>query len=432
MLYSFLQVQVRQAHMSFLYEDTGEAGPVDPDELAAVSYDNIPYTPRRWVDPDYIPVGSPVVYAARGETGKGMLFCANAARVVLGLPFPNEDQSIRREPGRVVWVTGLGEDDPFEDMAPRLRAAIAHAVREFGLDPALAEEQTGAIRYVHDLSTWKDDSPVTLPADCPRIIAEIGKINAQSAKEGGPPVVMMVADSLSALLSEGYTIDSRQGARRVMAKLSSFARRADVAMPVIHHLTKDGKVAGSPAVLDALRLAFIIERDKVNEDVRTVVRHKSNISAAQPLRYIITGHGPGTHAEFVNAEDDRADRVSAAQKVSTPAAGSMRARLAAAQAEDREGGPFRVVRSTQAPGEPRPTRGPLGGLYATRSEARAAAVSDAGTVLAWERVEGSPAETAALTRGDGAVRAYAIGPTRRGERSASDSSNARELAGSRA
>jgi hypothetical protein len=438
--------------------------PEDGDDLAAVSYSHIPYIERRWLQPDYIPVGSVTVYVAAGGTGKGMLFCAHAARVVLGLPFANEDQAIRRDPGRVVWISGPGEDDQFEDLAPRFRAAIAVAVAEFGLDPELAGE-AGAVRYIHDLSVWRDDSPVTLPKDCPAILTEIKKLNAI----GGPPVALVVADSLSAVLSDGYTIDSRQGATRTMVALGRFARRANVALAVLHHLTKDGKVAGSAGLLNSVRLAFVIQLAKDDERVRLITRHKSNISDAEPLRYIITGSGPATHAEFVAASDQRAERLQAAtgDPGSEPDPGSLRARMAAAsgacrhpsrrgtpaQCSDcpaalppatpagapdtaesqiaviaampaitRDPGPFRVSRRVQPYGT-REMHAPqdLGTRYATRADARAAVLHDAGQVLTWREASTPGMEVAGFERADRTRVAYLVAPVRNPDGSVSAS-----------
>jgi hypothetical protein len=393
--------------MSFLFDapQGGSVAPTDPDDLAAVSYDNIPFIPRRWLWPDYIPVGNPVLFAAAGGTGKGMLMCAVIARTVLGLPFPNEDQALRRDPARVVYIAGT-EDDPFEDLAPRLRAAIASAVAEFGLDPVLSEE-SGAIRLVHDLSEWKDGSPFEVPGDMGRLLTEVGKLN----RLGGPEVALVVIDPLADLLGEHDHITSVRSARRVMRGIKQFARQADVALGVIHHLTKDGRVSGSPAVVDALRLAYLVERAKDDPEMRVIKPVKANITKGEPQQYTITGVGASAHAVFVNAEDARAERVSEATAASAPTAGSMRSRLAAAKADDSDGGPFRLMRETREAGSARPERAFVGKkTYATRSEARSAAVRDAGTVLDWQRAPGMPHEVSAIRRADGASRGYAIVP----------------------
>jgi hypothetical protein len=408
--------------MSFLFDapEGGDVALADPGELAAVSFDNIPYIPRRWLWPDYIPIGNPVLFAAAGGTGKGMLLCAAIARVVLGLPFPNEDQAIRRDPGRAVYIAGT-EDDPFEDLAPRLRAAIASAVAEFGLDPALAEEKSGAVCLVHDLSEWKDGSPFEVPGDMGRLLTEVGKLgkldknNQHAAKTGLPPVpvAMAVLDPLTDLLGEHDHITSVRSARKVMRGIKQFARQADIAVPIIHHLTKDGKVSGSPAVVDALRLAYLVERTQDDPELRVIKPVKANIVKGDPMQYTITGIGASVHAVFVNAADARTERVSEATAASAPAApvaGSNRARLAAVKAADSEGGPFRLMRMTREAGDSKAARGWVGTSYASRSGARSAAVRDAGTVLSWTREAGSVNEVAALRRADGALRGYSIVP----------------------
>jgi AAA domain len=379
------------------------------DDLAALDYTHYPVIERRWRWKGYVPVGTPVIYAAAGGTGKGMLFAAVAARTVLGLPFPGEDPDARPAPGRVVWISGPGEDDQFEDLAPRLRAAIAAAVEEFGLDPALASEK-GAIRFIHDLSAWPDDEPVTLPADCPRVLAEIGKVNKRAEKCGEPLVAMVVADSLSAVLSPGYTIDSRQGAVRTMVKLGRFARRADVAFPILHHLTKDKKatVAGSAGVLNSIRLAFVIERAADNEDIRVITPHKFNITEVTGQRYRITGGGGLAHAEFVDATDARAERIEAARGAAVPEPGTLRARVAAA-ADDP--GPFRVLRMARTEGSESAPPQRVGTPQATRAQARALADGDAGQVLTWTPRSEQGQEGAGYRRGATSV-AYLVTPVR--------------------
>jgi AAA domain len=382
---------------------------IDDDDLSVISYDNVLHIARRWVWPGVIPVGGPMVLAAAGETGKGLLMAAAAARVALGLPFPGEHPDIRRGPAGVIWITAVGEDDPNEDLAPRLRAAIAAAVAEFGLDPALAGPD-GAITNIYDLSKWRHGLPLTLPADAGLLVAEVAKLNQRNEHRGRPPVAMVVADSLSALLSEGFTINSRQGARRVMGILSAAAREADIAMVLVHHMTRDGKVAGSPAVLDALRIAFRIERLRDNEDVRVIIRHKANISRAEPVRYVIEGSGVTTHAAFAGAVDARTARVEAAQERAALRP-PVRVALGAgagpgAPAGPREPGPFALMRVTLRNGETE-VQELLGRAYATRADATAAADRDAGAVLSWADL-GRGLIRSVYDRADGARVSYGV------------------------
>jgi hypothetical protein len=389
-----------------------------PGRPVVPGYDSYPVIERRWYWPGYVPVGSPVVIAAKGGTGKGFLLCLIVAYLVLGLPFPGDDQEERRAPVRVLWITGPGEDDPYEDLAPRLRAAIAHAVREFGLDPELAGEgPRGAIRLVHNLSRWPGGGLVTIPADCPRIAAVIGEMNRKADKEGTPRVGMVVADSLSALLSEGSSIDFRQRARRVMVDLAEFARAADIAFAILHHLTKDGKVAGSPAVLDSLRVALRIDYSPEDERVRVIIQEKENTGGAPPQRYVLAGIGLSSHAEFADEQEQRAERVVLAEQHS--AAGLTPSREVPALGPCTPGavqpageGPFKVyrlIRRDRCPEE----RDTLPGTYATRAEARAAVTADAGAVLAWRDAPALPGvHVAAYAHPDGAERVYGIRPAR--------------------
>lgn len=392
-----------------------EGSGAQASDLAAVSYSEILHTPRRWIWPGHIAQGEPVVYAAAGGVGKGMVIAAAAARTVLGLPFPNEDQDIRRAPGSVIWITSPGEDDPYTDLAVRLRAAIAAAVEEFGLDPELSGPD-GAIRHIHDLSTWQEGTPVTLPGDCGRVVTEIRKVNAL----GGPAVVMVVADSLSGLLSDKFTINSRQGAYRVMGILSAkLAQPADVALVLVHHLTRDGKVAGSPAVLNALRLAFRIERVKDDPDVRVIIEEKANNSSALPERFTIAVNGPATHAVFLAAEDTRAQRLTLARERAALPVTSARTALAsgglsaiAGPRTSDPGAPFCVMRVLLRSGQTE-QRDTLPGVFETWAEARAAADRDAGAVLDWQQAARTAGLLiAAVCRADGARANYGIAPAR--------------------
>jgi hypothetical protein len=388
------------------------AGP--SPKVSAMDYGRIPYIPRRDLWPGHAALGGVVVYAAKGGTGKGLLFAAVAARTVLGLPFPNEDQAIRREPRRVLWITGPGEDDLWEDMAPRLRAAIESAAAEFGLDPDKAAE---AIALVYDLSWWADGTPLSLPEDCARLTGEVAALNA----DGGPTVALVVADSLSALLSDGCTVDSRQGARRVLGKLSRFARAANVALVLLHHTTKDGKVAGSAGLLDGVRLAFIIEKDADRPEFRTITQHKANADDDPPQQYVIAGSGPTLRARFTLGEDARNTRSRQAQSQPAPAATagvdprlarSSRAAmppLAPPGSHAPEVGPFRVMRIMQQPGQAKAgAPQALGDPYATRDVARSVAANDAGQLLTWKPGDRPGIESAVFVRADGARVGYAV------------------------
>jgi hypothetical protein len=390
------------------------AGVIARRTRVAPGYGSYPVIERRWYWRGYVPVGSPVVIAAKGGTGKGFLLALIVAYLVLGLPFPGDDQEARRDPVRVIWITGPGEDDPYEDLAPRLRAAIAYAVRAFGLDPELAGEgPRGAIHLVHNLSRWLDGGLVTIPADCKRLTQVVNMLNREAEEQGTPRVGMVVADSLSALLSDGYSIDYRQRARRVMVELSEFARAADIALAILHHFTKDGKVAGSPAVLDALRVVLRIDRSAEDESVRVIMQEKKNGADEDPQRYVITGTGLAAHAEFVAAADARAERVVSAERagVTSLARPRMMPALPAGEVPalvPADPGPFIVLRVVRRDRET-DQQSRLAGEFASREAARAAVTADAGAVLTWKPAPGPGSmHVAAYGHPDGSRRVYAI------------------------
>lgn len=430
------------------------------EELAAVSYASIPTIMRRWLWPGVLPIGNPALFAGKGSVGKGVLFALVAAHVVLGIPFPGTaqygelekwrtaDPSARgprpelSEPGRVVWIAGM-EDDQFEDLAPRLRAAIRYLAELYELGGGLAHPERGAIRFVHDLSEWPDGSAFALPVDCDRLAATVRDLDElltadnrrrdpedPDAPPAGPPVRLVVMDPLSDLISDEpapagpggtrqrYTIDSRQGARRTLRPVKAMARKLDISVVIIHHLTQDGKVAGSPAVLDCLRLAFVITARKDDPAVRVITQHKSNISDTPPQQYTTRCGYPDTHAEWIAAADERAGRVKAASSRPSPDQGSIRDRMRAAAGQR---GPAPAEVPAEVPPGPygllrRAGDGPpevVGRAYGDQAQARAAASDDAGTgELSWRPGDAPGIAVCALRMPTGELRGYSVFPVR--------------------
>jgi hypothetical protein len=354
------------------------------DAPASVAYDEIPYVPREWLIPGVAAYGTVTITAAAGESCKGMTWCALAARTVLGLPMPGEARDARHEPGRVVWIVGGMEDDQMSDLAWRFRAAVEAAAREFGLDPGDARTH---IRYLHDLAEWENGEPFQLPNDLDRLRTEVAKLGALDACNRppshpdyagpGPRVRLVVMDPLASLIGEGHTISSVAGARKVMARTNSFARRADVAVSLIHHVTKGGKVAGSPAVIDSVRLAFTVTPEPGNPDVRVIRKYKGNVSNPDDIRFTLAGGSePHLHVVFLDGETP-----------ATSSGDSLRERIRLSTQPSP--GPFRVFRRITAPD---------GGVKATvpvirdvsAKSARDAAQRDAGRVLGWKPVPGHP------------------------------------------
>lgn len=277
-------------------------GPAEADSLASLSFDTIPGAARVWTVPGILAEGEVTVDAGTGETAKSMRNGMFAARLALGVPQPGHPHGHRPDCGRTLWVSSGTEDDAIFDLAPRFASALAACAVEFELD---AQQAQAGSRYIHNLSEWADGGPIEITDDgLARIRAEVDRLNQLDASNRppvlpdgspdpawdgpGPPVRLVVFDPLDALLGAGQTIDSRPGARRVMTGLSRFARGSEAAVSVIHHVIgSGGKIAGSPAVTNSVRLAFISAPDKGNATVKVMRRFKANISTPDDLRYVV-------------------------------------------------------------------------------------------------------------------------------------------------
>jgi AAA domain len=383
------------------------------DEPASLSYDGIPGAPRTFVVPGVYALGEVTVDAGMGEVGKGVRNAMIAIRLVLGLPQPGEARDVSHAPGRVLWMAAGSEDDPMHDLAPRFAAAAAACAVEFELDPADALD---GLRYVHDLSAWPDGAPVEVPDDLPRVRAEVERLNALDADNRppshpdydgpGPAVQLVIMDPLDAILGPGATIDSRPGARRVMGHLNRFAQGANVAVPVVHHVIASGrKIAGSPAVTNSVRLAFITRPDPANELVKVMTRFKSNVSTPDDIRYVIA---PGPVAAFlgdVAAEQGTGgtlrDRIAATTDPARQGTLRDRVRAAAGQREPDAPRVWRLSKVTMgADGTPGPAER-LRGSWPDADQAKHAATQDArGELLTW-RTDESGREVAGLPNHDG-------------------------------
>jgi hypothetical protein len=412
-------------------------------DLASLSFDGIPGAARVYVVPGMLAIGEVTVDAGAGETAKSLRNVMFAARAALGVAQPGDPHGTRREPARTLWISSGTEDDPIFDLAPRITSALAACAAEFGLDPAAA---LAASRYVHNLSEWANGDPIEITdAGLAKIRAEVGTLNQLDAANRpavlddgrsnpdwqgpGPCVRLVVFDPLDALLGEGQTINSRPGARRVMTGLSRFAKGAAVAAPVIHHvIASGGKVAGSPAVTNSVRLAFISAPDKSNPSVKVTRKMKANIGAPGDLRYIVAmpsaddtpdGYVPAPFVAF-QGEDAAAQSTgdTLRGRIADTAGqdqGTLRQRLRETAAQRpaesapaaTAAAPWRVFRKDMTDAGPGPASY-VGASYPGPDEARQAAQADARNgPLSW-RTDDQGRHVASVedTTGQGRHRAY--------------------------
>ena len=235
---------------------------LEDERPRAPAYDTIDALPAEYVWKDRVPVGELAILAGPGGAGKGCITCDLAARISAGRPMPGSETADR--PRHVLMASG--EDHPNVVVRPRLEAA--------GADMA----------FVHDL-TEIDGEQFCLadPAHIARLYAEVARLG---------DVALVILDPLTALA--GVTIASVYRVRQIMTPLQRFCRMTGVSVLLTHHLTKDGKVAGSQAVKDSVRCVLKIEPDDDPEVLRIVV-DKTNMGIRNPpvQRYRIVSSDEG-------------------------------------------------------------------------------------------------------------------------------------------
>ena len=267
----------------------------------AVSYAEIPELPTLWLWDQRIPRGDVTLLFGEGAVGKGRMLCDLIAKVTTGAPMPLCAEG--SDPGSVIVVQP--EDDPNEQVAPRLRAAGADLGR------------------VYDLTRLDGGSRFKLSADAkhegslPQLRALIDEL-----EESGRNPRMVIIDPLAAVLGWG-TITTNQGARRVVEPLQDLAKETGIAIVVVAHTVKSGALQGSAGLPQALRLVYRVSRDKDNPALRVLsVEKANNLGATEDLRYTVVDDEHGTRVVWLDrAEMDR--RRTAWRQQDRPAVAAM-------------------------------------------------------------------------------------------------------------
>ena len=263
----------------------------------SVPFSKIPAMQRRWCGP-WFPIGTPVLYVAPAGTGKGLSMALDIAIVATGAAWPGEPEGTLHQPKTVLLAAP--EDDTNETLAFRFTAAIE------SLDVS-EERKEGALALIRDITTLPDGSPFVLGGEgsC------VGKLRAECDRihedENTPDVGFICLDPLQAMLGKGASIMSVEGSRRIIAPLQALSREVNgmqgVAMAITHHTTKEGKVAGSQGLINAVRIAYMVSRVDDNARQRVISIFKTNISGdSAKTVYTIRGIGDATYVEY----EDRA------------------------------------------------------------------------------------------------------------------------------
>lgn len=268
-----------------------------------LTYRDIPQLPRIPLWDKHLYRGTVTLNAGEGGSGKGLVGVHAAAVVTRGGLFPGEDPHTTRDrtPGSVLGV--WPEDDPNEDMAYRLPAALAGEGADVNLVYDMTETDDGE---PFDLNNGGEDSVARLRGqiealqNCDGKAAPLTCACGEKHKFPQRPVLLVIIDPLLAVAD---TVSTNRQARRTMRPLMRMAKETGVAVLVNHHTVKDGKIASSKGLTDVLRLVFKTTHETPGSDVMVMSCEKSNnLGPVGDLRYEIAGTEQSPYIAWVTPE----------------------------------------------------------------------------------------------------------------------------------
>lgn len=239
------------------------------------TYADITPLEPEWLIPGLVPKSFVTLIIGDGGVGKGQLWSDWTGRITRGARLPGVDESDSVTPGSVLLVTS--EDDPNMSTAWRLRAAQAELGR------------------VYDMT---DD--FSIPESLPDLAAKIDEIGDVRLV-----VIDPLADNLGFVPGTRRQVSLTSGnvtlRRYVMRQLEKLARDKGVALIVIHHTVKSGRMAGSKGLSDAARMVLRITRPDETLPLRLITVEKTNIAAGTDrVGYVIEGNWPEVHVAYVD------------------------------------------------------------------------------------------------------------------------------------
>jgi hypothetical protein len=229
-----------------------------------VRFSDMKFKPLRWTWPNRVPRGKLTTFAGPTGVGKTMVVTDMIARKTRGRCWP--DRGNEPSPPASCLIISA-EDDELDTIGPRLLAAGADMSRVRTLETAVKDRFTLA-----DLDTLR------------LAVEETGDVE------------LIVIDPPTAYVGK---VDDHRNAelRGLLGPLSGLAAELDVAIVMVTHVSKStadkagNRVIGSVAWINAVRSAWMFQRDKDDKGRSLMLSIKSNLGArAEGLAYRVVPH----------------------------------------------------------------------------------------------------------------------------------------------
>lgn len=235
----------------------------------------------RWLWYPYIPKGGITILDGDPGVGKTYLSLALVAHLSSGRPLPGEVEikdgsqgTSPRKPEKVLYMTA--EDDPGLTLRPRLELMDANLHNILICEGTLAEDGN----TVEPLDFSTTEGLETLAALC----------------EKYKPTLIII-DPFVAFIGR-TDINKANEVRPVMTPLNLLARKYDVAILLVRHLTKGARERiiyrgmGTIDIIAAARSSLLVATDPDTPEIRIMFHQKHNLSRqGASLGYTITDQG---------------------------------------------------------------------------------------------------------------------------------------------